>query len=66
MAGNSGDSKEYKVGKGAAFYILIVTALLYMVNNMDRQVLAAVVEPMKAALSLNDSDTIFISHILFD
>jgi len=50
------DSKQYKVGKGASLYILIICTLLYMINYMDRQVLAAVVEPMKAALNLNDGD----------
>ena len=56
MAKDTGDSKQYKAGKGASLYILIICTLLYMVNYMDRQVVAAVVEPMKAALSLNDSD----------
>jgi len=56
VAKDTGDSKQYKAGKGASLYILIICTLLYMVNYMDRQVVAAVVEPMKAALSLNDSD----------
>jgi MFS family permease len=68
VAKESGDSKEYKTGKGDSLYILIICTLLYMVNYMDRQVLAAVVEPMKAALSLNDSDigvlgTVFLLSI---
>lgn len=56
MAKESGDSKQYKTSKGSSLYILIICTLLYMVNYMDRQVVAAVVEPMKAALSLNDGD----------
>ncbi len=56
MAKDTGDSKQYKAGKGASVYILIICTLLYMVNYMDRQVVAAVVEPMKAALNLNDGD----------
>jgi MFS family permease len=56
LATDKVDSKEYKAGKGASLYILIICTLLYMVNYMDRQVVAAVVEPMKAALSLNDGD----------
>jgi len=56
VAKDTGDSKQYKAGKGASIYILIICTLLYMVNYMDRQVVAAVVEPMKAALNLNDSD----------
>jgi MFS family permease len=56
VAKDTGDSKQYKAGKGASLYILIICTLLYMVNYMDRQVVAAVVEPMKAALKLTDSD----------
>jgi len=56
VAKDTGDSKQYKAGKGASLYILIICTLLYMVNYMDRQVIAAVVEPMKAALSLTDGD----------
>jgi MFS family permease len=56
VAKGSDESKAYKAGKGASIYILIICTLLYMVNYMDRQVIAAVVEPMKAALSLTDGD----------
>ncbi len=68
MAIESGDSKQYKTGKGASVYIIIICTLLYMVNYMDRQVVAAVVEPMKAALNLNDGDvgvlgTVFLLSI---
>ena len=68
MAKESGESKEYKTGKGASLYIIIICTLLYMVNYMDRQVVAAVVEPMKAALNLNDGDigvlgTVFLLSI---
>lgn len=55
QAKESGDSKEYKTGGGNSLYILIICTLLHMVNYMDRQVLAAVVVPMKLALNLNDS-----------
>ena len=68
MAKDTGDSKQYKTGKGASLYILIICTLLYMVNYMDRQVVAAVVEPMKAALSLTDAEvgvlgTVFLLSI---
>jgi len=68
VAIESGDSKQYKTGKGASVYIIIICTLLYMVNYMDRQVVAAVVEPMKAALNLNDGDvgvlgTVFLLSI---
>ena len=68
MAKEPGDSKGYKTSKGSSLYILIICTLLYMVNYMDRQVVAAVVEPMKAALNLNDGDigvlgTVFLLSI---
>lgn len=50
------NAREYKTGGGAAAYILIICTLLYMVDFMDRQVVAAVVEPMKVSLGLSDSD----------
>jgi MFS family permease len=58
-------SFEYKTGGGSALYILIVCTLLYMVNYMDRQVFAVVLQPMKAELGLTDTQcglaqTIFI------
>ncbi len=63
MAKDTGDSRQYKAGKGASLYILIICTLLYMVNYMDRQVVAAVVEPMKAALNLNDGDVGILGSI---
>jgi len=60
--------KEYRTGSGASIYILIICTLLWMVNWMDRQVLSAVLEPMKADLRLNDGDmgiigTVFLVSI---
>lgn len=68
MAKTTETLKEYRTGGGGGLYIIIICTLLYMVNYMDRQVLAAVVEPMKAALNINDSDigilgTIFLISI---
>lgn len=40
-----------------ARWALIVCSLLYMINCMDRQVLAAVLEPMKQDLMLSDTQT---------
>ena len=56
---------EYKTGGGNALFILIVCTLLYMVNYMDRQVFAVVLQPMKTELGLTDTQcglaqTIFI------
>ncbi len=41
------EQKSFKVGGGQAAFTLIVCSLLYMVNYMDRQVFAVVLEPMK-------------------
>jgi MFS family permease len=56
MEKDLGKPKEYKTGGGASLYTIIICTLLYMVNFMDRQVIAAVAEPMKASLGLNDSN----------
>ena len=46
--------KTFKTGGGHAAFTLIVCSLLYMVNYMDRQVFAVVLEPMKLELGLTD------------
>jgi len=46
---------EYRFGKKNAHLILIVCSLLYMVNYMDRQVLAVVQEAIKVDLGLTDT-----------
>lgn len=58
-------SREYKTGGGSALYILIICTLLYVVNYIDRQVFAVVLQPMKVELGLTDTQcgmaqTIFI------
>jgi MFS family permease len=60
--------KDYKVGGWSAHYTLLICSLLYMVNYMDRQVLAAVLEPMKIDLGLTDTQagslqTVFLLSI---
>ena len=65
-----GSGKEYKTGGWSAYYILIICSLLYMVNYMDRQVLAAVLEPMRLDLGLDDGqvgwfNTVFLLSIAF-
>ncbi len=47
--------KAFETGGKSAKAILIVCSLLYMVNYMDRQVLSAVLEPMKLDLGLSDT-----------
>lgn len=48
-------SQGFNVGGYRAHVILIVMSLLMMVNYMDRQVLSAVLEPMKLDLNLTDT-----------
>ena len=62
--------KDYKTGGWRAHYILIICSLLYMVNYMDRQVLSAVLEPMKIDLGLSDTQagslhTVFLLSMAF-
>lgn len=49
------NTPELNVNPSQARNILIICFLLYMVNCMDRQVLSAVLEPMKADLGLSDT-----------
>lgn len=70
MTEYTGTEKEYKAGRGGKIYILIICTLLFMINFMDRQVVAAVVEPLKAAMGLNDGDmgilgTVFLTCVAF-
>jgi len=63
MTDETGKAQEYRTGGGPALYIIVICTLLYMVNFMDRQVVAAVVEPMKAALNLTDSDVGWVGTV---
>ncbi len=47
--------KRYAVGGRGAYAILTVTTLLFIVNWMDRQVMAVVLEPMKQDLGFSDA-----------
>jgi MFS family permease len=67
-AGNN--VKEYSTGGRSSNYILAICTLLYMVNFMDRQVLSAVLQPMKIELGLTDAQcgliqTVFILGVAF-
>jgi MFS family permease len=62
--------REYRVGGASAHLILIVLSLLWMINFMDRQVMSAVLEPMRIDLGLSDTQagllhTIFLLSISF-
>lgn len=54
------DQPEFDVSRGGARAILLVCTLLYIVNFMDRQVFAAVLEPMKQELGLSDRTAGFL------
>lgn len=46
---------DFKLGGRGAHGVLITCSLLFLVNYMDRYVLAAVIEPMKLSLGLTDA-----------
>ena len=50
---------KFKIG-GTSSHVLLVCSLLFMINYMDRQVLSAVLEPMKVDLVLTDQKTILL------
>lgn len=52
---NERETRQFQVGGAGARRILIVCSLLYMMNYMDRAVLAAVLEPLRLDLGLNDT-----------
>lgn len=55
---------EYKTGGWRAHYILIVCTLLYVINYMDRQVFAVILQPMKIDLGLSDAQCGLASTVL--
>ncbi len=46
--------KKFPTGGAGAHMVLLVMSLLYLINFMDRQVLSAVLEPMRIDLGLTD------------
>ena len=56
---------EYRTSRFQARMILTVCTLLYMVNYMDRQIMAVVLEPMKLELGLSDTQAGLIQTIFF-
>src|SRR5512135_2905725 len=64
MTEGSSDRGSTLGGRGA-HYVLIVCSLLYMVNYMDRWVLAAVLQPMKVALGLTDTQAGSLQTVFF-
>ena len=57
-------SAEYKTGGWRAHYVLIVCTLLYVINYMDRQVFAVILQPMKIDLKLTDAQCGLASTVL--
>jgi MFS family permease len=60
---------DFQVGGPKATYVMVICSLLFMVNYMDRQIMAAVLEPMKIDLGLTDfqaglANTMFYLGIL--
>jgi MFS family permease len=55
---------EYKTGGWRAHYVLIVCTLLYVINYMDRQVFAVILQPMKIDLGLTDAQCGLASTVL--
>lgn len=49
------DTREFNAGGARSHMILIVMSLLMMINFMDRQVMAVVLEPLKLDMGWNDA-----------
>jgi MFS family permease len=62
---NDYEKSELQVSTAQAYYILIICSLLYMVNYMDRQVLAVTVEPIKQEFGLSDAQIGMIFTMFF-
>jgi len=58
------ESPQFIPGGWRAHYILIVCTLLYIVNYMDRQVFAVILQPMKIDLGLTDAQCGLASTVL--
>jgi len=67
MSSKENDQKSslvYKTGGWRAHYVLIVCTLLYVINYMDRQVFAVILQPMKIDLGLTDAQCGLASTVL--
>jgi MFS family permease len=61
---NGTETVEFRIGGPKATYVISICSILWMVNFMDRQVLAVVLEPMKLDLALTDAQAGWISTSL--
>lgn len=59
------EPNRFTIGGPKATYVLIICSLLWMVNFMDRQVMAVVLEPMKHDLGFSDAQVGWITSALF-
>ena len=64
LSGNGGKG-EFGGGGRNAYLVLTVCSLLFMINYMDRQVLSAVLEPMRQDLGLTDRQAGGIQTVFF-
>lgn len=55
----------FQVGGPRAKFVLIICSLLFMVNYIDRQVMAAVLEPMKLDMKLTDFQAGYINTMFY-
>jgi MFS family permease len=60
----SNKTADFQIGGPKSTYVIIICSLLWMVNFMDRQVLAVVLEPMKLDLGLTDAQAGWITTAL--
>ena len=58
-------SEEFKVSGRQRTSVLVICFLLYMINFMDRQVLSAVLEPMKIDLGFSDTQAGILQTAFF-
>ncbi len=61
----SRETRGFKTGGASAWITLTVCTLLFMVNYMDRQVLSAVMEPLKIELGLSDTQAGMLQAVFF-
>ena len=52
-------------GKTSSYYVLGILFVVYLVNFVDRQILAILIEPIKADLELTDTQIGFLSGMAF-
>ena len=57
-------AKGYQTGGWKAHWIVIITAILYMVCYMDSNVMRVVLQPMKVELGLSDTQAGFVLTVL--